>query len=148
MPFARLSNYYLEKAKVNALATVLMQGAEGSRRAALEGSRKRNGRRAQAEQDAFGTGVGAQAHTLGAVVTPGLAAMLAPAAAAAAAATGVKRVGWEAEAVRPTLGMPSAAACGEWIVRAMGKGGDAVISPYPVHAIMAEGVMDSLLAIR
>ena len=87
---------------------------------------------AQAEQDAFGTSVGVQAHTLGAVVTPGLAAAMAPNSAAVKSAA--KPLGWEAAAVPASFGMPSASTCGEWIVRAMGKGAVPVLTPYPGHA--------------
>ncbi|KAI8468480.1 MAG: hypothetical protein J3K34DRAFT_522942 [Monoraphidium minutum] len=119
MPFACLSNYYLEKAKINALATVLAceQDAFGTG--------------VGCEQDAFGTGVGVQAHTLGAVVTPALAAALAPAAAAAAGSAA------------PALG-----ACGEWVVRAMGKGAAPVITPYPFHALPEEALVDAVAALR
>lgn len=111
MPHAMLSTYYLEKAKVNALATVL-----------------------QAEQDALGSGVTVQAFTLGAVLTPAFASFVAPAAAAAAPKDSI---GWELGAVgfKPNFLVPSAQTVGEWVVRAMGKGLSPVLSPHPGHAL-------------
>ncbi|GBF96628.1 hypothetical protein Rsub_09374 [Raphidocelis subcapitata] len=123
MPWARLSTYYLEKVKVNGLATVL-----------------------QAEQDATGSGVGVQAHALGAVVTPALVSFVAPDAAAAARA-GRPAIGWEREYVRPSFLMPSAGDVGEWMLRAMGKGGSAVVTPHPGHALAEALVSDVALAL-
>lgn len=122
MPFVCLSNYYLEKAKINALATLL-----------------------QAEQDAFGTGVGVQAQTLGAVVTP---AFVGAVAAAAAAKSDQSEIGWEQGVIKPSLALPSAAACGEWVVRAMGKGISPVVTPYPGHALMEALSLDVVGALR
>ncbi len=104
--------------------------------------------RHQAEQDVFQTGVGVQAHTLGAIITPAFTTIFNPAAASAAAAAGPAKtpLGWELDALRPGFGLPSADTAGEWIVRAMGKSGSPVITPYIGHGLQEAVITDPLMA--